>query len=189
MGHAELFDPNVIARGRKALVKRCEWFVHGGRYCSLSNILNAGLAPATQTPSNGAEPIITSLPNPIQRQIVCLSPFPRVTPLYLAAPYALFAIHKKNLPAQLGLDWSFDEPLDVATRLFEDNPEVEPSSVFERAVLVSETLVSYDRIPVASLRVCTTSTVGLQPSSWPTAAHTRPADIHCFPDDIPIWGK
>src|SRR5262249_16052305 len=113
--HSDLL--NNLPRVRSALISRYGWFIHTTPEENIDNIRRDGLRPHMDA---GPEPDVVLILGDGGREILCLHPlgaklYPQgananvVIPMGECNPKRVsLAIAAEDLPATLGLDWSFD---------------------------------------------------------------------------------
>ena len=184
--HHELLKE--MAAFRSALINKFQWFIHSAPDSALGRIRTQGLvvnhfhcAPKEVRDFCKCEKI----------PILCLHPMgaklePRGTmsnlpdiPLGDQDPKKIkFAIGSTDLPARVGLDWTYE--WDVQDRALRKLSKVSVECVGVWLAHELGSIVSYDGIASTSLRVCVKSSDQKNPSSWPSLCEASDADILSF---------
>jgi hypothetical protein len=182
--HERLLSPEGMLVGRAAVVERYEWFIHATPLCKFPSIQATGLEPRQPEASHPIAEVLAAREN--GQKIVCLSPHPRRHPLLLnkGEGVRLFkvAVHRDDLPASVGVDWSFGGTTELAADLAEGNDKL--AEIFLRVIEDREVILSYEPIPASALRVFPKANPALPPSEWPMLMDTELADVAELKPDL-----
>jgi hypothetical protein len=154
---------------RDALISRYDWFVHITPLGNLPSIRGDGLTPKSDA---SPPPEVAKLLGETSRTILCLHPLgAKLKPLGTQSPpFASLAVRASDLPERMGLDWSYSWPLvEGRMELYSCMPMRE---FVQRIADEFGSVVSYDAIASARLRVCGQGNSLNDPSNWPMLDET-----------------
>jgi hypothetical protein len=157
---------------RAQLVLRYEWFIHVTAEKNLQNVLLNGLNPH----SDAAAPaeVVTELGQQAEN-ILCLHPLgAKIHPAGLSEPPLVsFAVRAEDLPAKVGLDWSYMWPMVLGRMdLYTTIPELIPNVAHSLG-----SIVSYDKVEPSVIRVFCKGNRPSDPLTWKPAAGLNITDV------------
>lgn len=181
----ELLSPEGMAEGRAAVVAAYEWFTHARTEDQFETIKMNGIplswpggpVPQIQLDALGSD----------GNRIICLSTYPKHTPLLLnkgGARMFKLALHRDAMPERVALDCTFSGTYEQAANLRAANPVVSRGAIFLDIVRNREVIVTFDTIPPAVLRVCPQTAPDASPWDWPMLVNTDVADVAFFEPDL-----
>jgi hypothetical protein len=175
-----MLAPEGMAAGRAAVVGAFEWFTHVGLLSEFDSYKGTGLE--TRYPG-GVETLFAEL---YGYDILCLSIFPKPTPLAIAKGVSMFkmAVHRDDLPRRVGIDCSFGSTYRCAQQLHEADPNKPAADIFLAMVRNREVVISPDGIPATALRVCPKAAPDAPPSEWPMLLSTDISDVSMLEPDL-----
>jgi hypothetical protein len=157
-----------MPEARRALANRFDWYSHVTWRCKEPDIRQSGLE--CRSPLEARAPrLIVDILGERAHTIACLHPFGARLPLFPERginPLRL-AVHRDDLPSQIGLDWSYDTVFDLADVLHDENPQRDPVEIFVEVVDRRGSVACYEPIPVAALRYHVEGLPTDDPSEWP----------------------
>lgn len=166
--HELLLGNQGMAEGHKALVHRFKWFVHETSVWNLGGVRERGLVPrkVARSLDTAEERILDG----VSDEIVCLHPLgSQLTPRSSqSGPFVLLSVRAAHLPARVGVDWSYTGCWERARRIW--NGRQGDDAVGEVLVGVADvfgSIISYERLPPDTLRVCCDRELRGEPESWP----------------------
>ena len=141
------------------------WFIHDARLCFMDDIRAQGLLP--RRPDCAVPPeVLNATDN--AAGIVCLNPVgsqDNQSPVRM--PFFRLAIDASSLPRRLGLDWSYPESWSLRNINHGQIEQWGEDGAVLYVIQGTGSIVSYDTIPAACMKVCTVGKHGTFPSTWP----------------------
>jgi hypothetical protein len=181
-----MLTPARMRAARTALGAAFEWFTHAAPVELYERLQRTGLEPRQPETACVPKEVLDAFGRE-GAKIVCLSPFPKRTPLLLnkggrslcklAAPFGAIL-------ERIGVDWSFGDTWELADRLSRDGPGLPDERVFMEVVRDREVVVSCDPLTAPALRVCPKNAPLSHPSQWPILIETAVAEVQIFEPDI-----
>jgi hypothetical protein len=177
--HLSLLTPGGMASARRALLIRHSWFLHVSEVSSLEPIKTRGLEP--RNPGGAAPDLVIERLGPRANEIICLRPSDTfdTTPQKDGKRF-LVAVRGDDLPARIGLDWSFPYCWNLAAILKQDHPAMTDDQVFCETMRRAGSLASYEPIPPSVLHAWSKGTPRAEPWAWPKLADVDFEDIEFF---------
>lgn len=161
---------------RQALGQRFYWFCHVTLLDSVGSIRKTGLVPKAD------KDVVRHYIGGTASERICLSPFgaKSVGPPVQEGTKVCLAIAREALPARLGLDWSFDGGLGIASVLRSENPARDAASIFVESVDRWGSIVVYDPIPSEAIKAFAKGCAPHNLSRWPLLGDTTDEDLVTF---------
>lgn len=175
----ELLTPAGIASARALLLNKHEWFLHVKPIAQFDAIKAQGLQPRHQ--GCAAKPEVIAALGDAAVNIICLRPKGTfdTTPRRGQTMY-LMAVHRDDMPARLGLDWSYDGNWTLTPILQHDHPNASKEEIFCEIIRRRGSVVSYDAIPATALRVWNKGASQDDPAQWPKITEVEAAHVEQF---------
>lgn len=165
--HIDLLT-DLMPEARRALANRFAWYSHVTWRCKEPDIRQSGLECRSPQEARARQEIVALL-GERAHEIACLHPFGAKQKLYLDRgenPLRL-AVHKEDLPSELGLDWSYDGAFNLADILHDADPARDPAGIFVEVVDRWGSVACYQPVPNTALRVHVGDLPIDDPSDWP----------------------
>jgi len=158
---------------RQALGQRFYWFCHVTLLDSVGSIRETGLVPKADKDSSPPD-VVRHYIGGTASERICLSPFgaKSVGPPVQEGTKVCLAIAHEALPARLGLDWSFDGGLGIASVLRHEAPCRNAASIFVEAADRWGSIVVYDPIPSEAIKAFAKGCAPHDLSRWPLLVDT-----------------
>ena|ERR1043166_3759465 len=116
--HIDLLAPAGMTEARTATNGAYGWFTHARTADQFAAIQNDGLKPTWPQSHMTPQEVIDAIGDD-GKNIICLSPYPKNTPLLLnkggKSAFKL-ALPANKLPVRVGVDWSFGGTWDLTIR-------------------------------------------------------------------------
>lgn len=93
----------------------------------------------------------------------------------------MLAVRNADLPARIGIDWSFPSCGELVDILKEETPERDSADIFAEVVRRRGSVVSYEAIPLHILRVRLKDSSPNDPYEWSLLSQTSIEDVHVIP--------
>ncbi len=157
----------------QALGQRFYWFCHVTLLDSVGSIRKTGLVPKADKDSTPPH-VVRQYIGKTASERICLSPFgaKSVGPPVQEGTKVCLAIAREALPARLGLDWSFDGGLGIASVLRHEAPARDATSIFVEAADRWGSIVVYDPIPKEAIKAFAKGCAPHDLSRWPLLVDT-----------------
>lgn len=181
--HRELLTLGGMAAARRALINCFPWFVHIGNLADFQSYQKHGLRPRNpgmRPPPCFAEAISALGADP--NNIVCFWPIAAhdARPRRPDGQCFQMALAGEDLPALIGLDWSYGTAVEIAQVLRDDFPNAPVDWIFAEAVRRRGSVVSYLPILAHALRVHAVGCPENNPSAWPRLVDTNRQNVIAF---------
>jgi hypothetical protein len=161
--HRELLSPTGMQRIRTAIITSYHFLVHCTPPSAVSSILRTGLLPSFPGAETGADMECVHQCLGVQSPpILCFTP-PDFRIKYASVE---FAIASTDLPAQVGIDWSFSGYWKSVDEDRQANPGDSIEEIVLRAFRRFRSIVTYNSVAPSALRVRVLGS-SLDPSTWP----------------------
>jgi hypothetical protein len=185
--HIDLLAPAGMTEARTAAIGAYGWFTHSRTTEQFDTIQKDGLEPTWPQSHMTPQEVIDAIGDG-GKNIICLSPYPKKTPLLLnkggKSAFKL-AVPANKLPARVGVDWSFGGTWDLTISNHRYMNGAPLGQVFLSVLRSREVIISYDAIPAADMKVCTEALRDKPPSDWPDLVGVAFKDVAIFePDDF-----
>jgi hypothetical protein len=181
-----LLTPEGMAEGRAAVVGRWEWFTHGAPQSAFAEIKAKGIEPRWPDGSFDIPELIDARGKTGQA-IVCLSPIPktRTIPICKNEWAFVMAVHRDDLPQEIGIDCTFGGTYEQAARWRTQHPGASAGDIFAESVRDREVVVSFVTIRPEIVRVCPKAQRDAPFQDWPRIVDVELADVALFgPPDL-----
>lgn len=174
--HQELLTSEGMARARDAIINRHSWFLHVSDHQRHDSLKQSGILP-----KNPGERLGLYVPPPAgtpSGSIVCLRPiFTFDTTPQRDHDQIILAISNSDLPARVGIDWSYDGCWGLVDVLKEQGPGAHSSAIFAEVVRKTGCVASYDPVPLSAVRAWTVGTPRIDPAKWPLLSQCAITDL------------
>jgi hypothetical protein len=181
-----LLSPAGMKEGREAITATWEWFTHGAAQSAFPLIKSKGIEPRWPDGSFDVEELIDARGRDSQA-IVCLTPFPKTRRVPICKDEWTFvmAIHRNDLPHEVGIDCTFGGTYAQVADWHAQKPEASAGELFCESVRDREVVVSFVTIRPEIIRVCPTAKREALHSEWPFIVDAELADVALFgPPDL-----
>lgn len=185
--HQNLLSPEGMARARNAIVNRHSWFLHVSRFDLYDSVKQSGILP--KNPGKAIDADVGEAVGDPSGRIVCLWPIFTfdATPKRDLEQFTV-AISNSDLPGRVGIDWSYDGCWELVDLLTPQGSGVDSSVIFAEVVRRRGCVVSYDPVPLDTVRVWTKSTPLIDPTKWPLISQSAARDVEVFKGALPVQG-
>jgi len=181
-----LLTAEGMADGWAAVVEQWEWFTHGAPQSAFSHIKEKGIEPRWPDGSFDIEELIGARGRDGQA-IVCLTPIPKTRSVSICKNEDVFvmAIHRDDLPREIGIDCTFGGTYEQAAQWRAERPNATAAEIFRESVRDREVVVSFVTIRPEIIRVCPKAAPGALFADWPIITSIELADASLFgPPDL-----
>lgn len=177
--HRELMTLDGMAHARTAIVKEHPWFLHASRLRHFESVKQLGILPRNPYIDDDARDDVPSDP----RRVICLRPIFSEVDTTPKRDHDLFvlAVRNTDLPARIGIDWSFPSCGELVDILKAERPERDSADIFAEVVRRRGSVVSYDPIPLEMLRVRLKDSPPADPDKWPHLSQVSIESVHVIP--------
>jgi hypothetical protein len=161
----ELITPAGMAFFRTTISNHYLWLMHEAPFDRINTIRREGLQP--KLPGGRVPDVVAGAIDGFTG-IVCLNPnLSRHAQSSYAGLIFRVAVRASDLPARVGLDWSYPHNWDLRNVSEQQIHALGKDGAVLYVVDDTGCVASYDAIPPEVLRVCTIGKHGLFPSTWP----------------------
>lgn len=177
--HDHLLTDTGMASAREALIREHRWFLHVTALQHYDKIKIEGLR--RHNPGCAAPALVIERLGATATAVVFFRPQHSFDTTPQRDPSrVLLAIERDNLPAKIGLDWSYDGCWNLARILNEETPTMTNEHIFCAVVTRWGSVMSYEAIPAVNIRVWTRSSSREDPSGWPYIGDTDRDAVQIF---------
>ena len=162
-----------------ALGLHFKWYYHVTPVKNIPSIRESGLLPKADMV---APEVVVKYLGRTASEIICLNPLgaDSTPPAVQEGPFACLAICREALPLRIGLDWSHGGGFGIAEVLRAEQPTRPANSIFVESAKRWGSIVGYDPIPAASLKVYARGCMPHNSAQWPLLTALRDDRLQTF---------
>jgi hypothetical protein len=151
----------------EAVAKTFKWFIHETSLRNLPSVREIGLQPGPQVPAVDAADDVQAFS--VCRNIVCFHPLgSKLIPKSShEPPLVRLVVSSSDLPARVGIDWSYALCWKKVRDLRKAAPNLSPGEIFVRVVGNCGSIACYEKVDASKLRVESNGTEEDNPGTWP----------------------